>query len=136
MTDLPETFVPSDFTGPYLENVGPFYISDNGDGDAIGLRVLAAHTNYVGIVHGGMLTTLADVALSFHLRKRIEPAPIVTTISLVTNFLSTARLGDWLLAESVVDRIGNRVGYVHGSIQSGDKMIATMSGVFNIVRKE
>jgi acyl-coenzyme A thioesterase 13 len=136
MTDLPEAFVPSGFTGPYLENVGPFYISDKGEGHAIGLRVLESHTNYVGIVHGGMLTTLADVALSFHLRKSIEPAPIVTTISLVTNFLSTARLGDWLLADSAIDRVGNRVGYMHGSIRAGEKMIATMSGVFNIVRKE
>jgi acyl-coenzyme A thioesterase 13 len=53
---------------------------------------------------------------------------------MTTNFLSGARLGEWVEASRAIDRIGAKLGYVHGSIWCGDRTIITMSGVYNIIR--
>ncbi len=98
------------------------------------LQVAEQHTNYIDIAHGGVVATLADVALSLQPYRSEKPPPRVTTMSLTTNFLDAARLGDWLVAECVIDRMGKSSAYVHGEIRVGERVIATMSGVFRIGR--
>ena len=41
---------------------------------------------------------------------------------------------DWLEAEGQIDRMGKRICYTSGKIRSDDKVIMTMTGVFNIMR--
>lgn len=134
MSDIPEGFKPSGFKGTYLGEVGPYYVKPEDAMLKVGLRVTEKHINYVDIAHGGVLTTLADVTLSLQAHRAEDPALNVTTISLNTNFLGPAKLGDWLVAEGKVDRMGKRVCYTSGRILSGDKVIMTMTGVFNIMR--
>jgi acyl-coenzyme A thioesterase PaaI-like protein len=82
-----------------------------------------------------MLSTLADVALSVQPYFSERPNPAVTTSSLTLNFISAARLGDWIVAETVIDRLGKRSAQVHGRIQRDGDTLATMSGVFAIHRQ-
>jgi uncharacterized protein (TIGR00369 family) len=130
----PEGFEPADFSGAYLKNGGPYYIKKGEHGWLVGLRVAPGHTNYIDIAHGGVISTLADVALSLQVYLSERPNPAVTTTTLTTNFLAPGRLGDWLVADGIIDRQGKRVAHVHGSICCGDRLLATMSGVFNIHR--
>jgi len=134
MEDAPAGFKPAQFTGEYLVNGGPYFTRKQGDSWAVALRVAEQHTNYIDIAHGGVLSTLADVALSLQPYRSERPSPQVTTMSLTTNFLSAVRLGDWLIAESVMDRMGKSSAYVHGEIRCEDRLVATMSGVFNVRR--
>ncbi len=94
------------------------------------------HMNYIGVAHGGVLATLADVALSYQLYNSEEPPLPVSTVGMTTNFLGGAKLGDWVEAQAVIDRVGKRLAYVHGSIRTGDRMLMTMSGIYNIIRPE
>jgi uncharacterized protein (TIGR00369 family) len=134
MEDVPEGFGPSQFSGEYLLRGGPYFTRKQGDNWAVALRVAEQHTNYIDIAHGGVLSTLADVALSLQPYRSEKPSPQVTTMSLTTNFLAPARLGDWLIAECVMDRLGKTSAYVHGEIRCEERLVATMSGVFNIFR--
>ena len=134
MTEIPDGFRPSGFKGTYLSHVGPYYTKKTDTGILVGLPISETHINYVDIAHGGVLTTLADVALSLQVHMAEDPALNTTTISLTTNFLGPARLGDWLEAECQIDRMGGRVCYASGKIRSGDNVIMTMTGVFNIKR--
>jgi acyl-coenzyme A thioesterase 13 len=133
-TYIPEGYRPSGFKGTYLAHVGPYYVKPTENGINVGLRITDTHINYVDIAHGGVLATLADVALSLQAHRAEDPPLNATTISLNTNFLGPAKLGDWLEAESQIDRMGKRVCYASGRIRSGDKVIMTMTGVFNIMR--
>ncbi len=90
--------------------------------------------NYVGVAHGGVLATLADVALSFQLYDSTNPKLLVSTVSMTTNFLSGARMGEWVEASGTIDRIGKKLAYVHGVIQSDNRILMTMSGVYSLVR--
>ena len=90
--------------------------------------------NYIGVAHGGVLATLADVALSFQIYDRTGQKLPFSTVSMTTNFLSAAKLGDWVEANATIDRFGKRLAYAHGVIRSGDRMLMTMSGVFSIIQ--
>ncbi len=135
MTDIPEGFKPARFDGQYLHHVGPYYTKKTDDTVLVGLPVSDHHINYVDIAHGGILTTLADVALSFQVFLIERPAPMVTTVSLTTNFLGAVKLGDFLIADGYIDRLGKRLAYTHGTIRRGDDLVMTMNGVFNVQRR-
>jgi acyl-coenzyme A thioesterase 13 len=134
MAGVPSGFKPAKFNGGFLEQNGPFYVREQGDVWQVGLMVDASHSNYIGIVHGGVLSTLADVALSMQPFMREQAKLPVTTTTLTINFLAPAREGDWLVAECRIDRAGYRTSHVSGSICREDETLATMSGVFNTKR--
>jgi acyl-coenzyme A thioesterase 13 len=134
MEIIPEGFSLADFRGPYLQNGGPYYVKKQGESYLVALRVEDKHTNYMDIAHGGVLSTLADVALSWQVYLSEQPNPAVTTTSLTTNFLASAKKGDWLVAAALIDRLGKRAAHVHGSISCEGKLLVTMTGVFNIFR--
>jgi len=132
--EIPEGFVPAQFAPGFLDHSGPYFLKRTPDAKILGCRITEQHMNYVNMAHGGVLATLADVALSFPLYDSADPKLPVSTVSMTTNFLSGARLGDWLEASGTIDRIGAKLGYVHGSIWGGERMLMTMSGVYNIIR--
>ena len=135
MTGAPPGFVPSGFARGFLDRGGPYWRRGEGAGATIALRIDEGHLNFQDVAHGGVLTTLADVALSYCVHVSESPPLALATVSLTVNFLGGARLGDWLEAEARVDRIGGRLAYTSGNIRRGDETIATMSGVFSVIRR-
>ena len=136
MSNVPEGFKTARFDGLYLKHVGPYFTKRTDDTVLVGLSVEEHHINYVDIAHGGILTTLADVALSFQVYLCERPSPMVTTVSLTTNFLGAVKLGDFLIADGYIDRLGKRIAYTHGAIRRDDDVVMTMSGVFNVQRQK
>jgi len=134
MAEIPAGFRPAEFGGPFLDRNGPFYTMRDGDGWQVGQWVERQHTNYLEMAHGGMLATLADVSLSLQPYLSEQPNPAVTTSSLTVNFVAAARLGDWIVADTTMDRLGKRSAQVHGRILRGEEVLVTMSGVFAIYR--
>lgn len=141
MTDLapPPGYVPAGFSPGFLDRGGPYWLrqteAGSPNGKWVGLRIEAGHLNYQDAAHGGVLTTLADVALSWCVYSSETPPLAVSTVTLTVNFLGAARLGSWLDAEARIDRIGRTLAYTSGTIRCGDQAIATMTGVFSVRRK-
>lgn len=129
-------FAPARFTPGFLDHGGPYWLKPVEGRTLVGLRMAPHHMNYRDMAHGGVLTTLADVAMSYQAFASEDPPVPVATASLTTNFLAPARLGDWLVADARIDRIGGRSAHVSGRILRGDDTLATMSGVFTLHRKE
>ena len=132
--EVPPGFSKAELNSHFLELGGPFYTKQEADGLVIGLRVGPQHTNYIGLAHGGVISTLADIALSFPPYLSERPNPVVTTSSLTVNFLYGARLGDWLEASANIDRLGKRTAHTSGKICCEGRVLATASGVFSIYR--
>jgi len=141
MTDLapPPGYLPAGFSPGFLDRGGPYWLRQTGtaspNGICVGLRIEEGHLNYQDVAHGGVLTTLADVALSWCVYSSEDPPLAVSTATLTVNFLRGARLGEWLEAEARIDRIGRTLAYTSGTIRCGDQAIATMTGVFSVRRK-
>ncbi len=137
MTDLapPDGFVSAEFSAGFLDHGGPYFLkAREGIPMLIGLRICAHHINYTDTAHGGVLSTFADVALSHAVYDAERPRLTPSTITLQVNYLSAARLGDWLEGDVRIDRLGGRTAYTSGQIMRAGEPIATMSGVFAIKR--
>jgi acyl-coenzyme A thioesterase 13 len=94
-SDPPPDFEPLFRTSPFLETIGPlFYRRDPELGLVIGLRVLPKHANARGIAHGGLLVTLADIALGYQTAFGQEPPAGLITANLTADFAGVAKIGE------------------------------------------
>jgi len=133
----PDGFARAPFSPGFLDHGGPYFLRPNADRPTtVGLMIMPHHINYRDAAHGGVLTTLADVALSHAVYDAERPRLSPSTVSLTTNFMSAVKLGDWLQAEVQIDRIGGRTAYCSGAIMRDGEPVATMSGVFAFKRKD
>lgn len=132
---IPSGFVSAGFSPGFLDHGGPYYIGPACEEvRPVGLLICPHHINYQDAAHGGVLSTFADVALSHAVYDAERPRLVPSTVTLTVNYLTSARLGDWLEARVRIDRLGGRTAYTSGGVWRGEEQIATMSGVFAIRR--
>ena len=130
--DIPDGFRPiSELrTSPFLDLAGPFYFQQNGNNLVLGLRVGEVHTNARGTAHGGLLLTMADVALGYQMAMSQNPPVKATTVSMSAEFLGSANIGSWLEAHVSMHQLGSRMGFANTYLTVGDKRVARASGSF------
>jgi uncharacterized protein (TIGR00369 family) len=127
-------FERAEFTPGFLDHGGPYWLKRVEERTLVGLQLADHHANYRDAAHGGVLATLADVALSYQAYASEEPPVPVVTSSMTVNYLSPAIIGHWIVADAGIDRIGGRQAHVSGKIYDGETILATMSGVFTLMR--
>lgn len=101
---VPDDFKPLFRTSPLSELVGPIFYRGQGSDLILGLRVETKHTNARGMVHGGVLATLADTALGYAIAFASDPPTSLITANLSLDFAGTAKVGDWLEAHVDVQK--------------------------------
>lgn len=111
--------------------VGPLWTKKEGDAWAYGFLAEDRHTNPAGIVHGGMLTTLLDHALSVVAWEANDRKPCIT-VALDVHFLAAARPGDLVVARGMVVRQTASLAFTRGSLTVRDDEIATASAIMKI----
>jgi uncharacterized protein (TIGR00369 family) len=87
-------------------------------------------------LHGGVISTLADVCAGFAVWTRCELHDRIATIDLLVDYLHPATASD-LHAAATVQLLGNRVGnaqVVLWSADTPDRQVARARGVYNIRR--
>jgi uncharacterized protein (TIGR00369 family) len=88
------------------------------------------------MIHGGVISTLADICGGFAVWTRCKPEDNLVTLTLSVDFLRPAVAGD-LYAEATVRLLGNRVGNAHVELWIGEERdvhVAEGRGVYNIKR--
>ena len=100
------------------------------------LKVKPEHLNHGGIVHGGVLATLCDIALAGSLTDSLQKDEWCVTAELNIYFLSPAFPTDLLFAYGKLIRRGNTLAFVEGGIETKDKRkIASAQGIWVIKSK-
>jgi acyl-coenzyme A thioesterase 13 len=128
---VPLGFEPLFRTSPFLDLLGPvFYRRLENNTFIIGLRVAHQHANARGSAHGGLLLTLADIALGYVSAFSEDPPLSLTTASMSADFVGSAKLGDWLEAHVDILKIGRRLVFANAHLLVGDERIARVSAVF------
>lgn len=127
----PEGFVPGGASG-FVDLVGPVYVRQ-ADG-AFGFRAEEKHANLIGVVHGGMLMSLADRALGVAAMRAADGANCVT-IELGMQFVGAGRIGTWIEARPFVVRRTGSLVFLRGEVVSGGDVLASASGVWKILRR-
>jgi len=132
MSAVPEGFRAIARLSPFNALVGPLYERRGGTELSIGLRIEEKHTNSRGICHGGVLATLADLALGysmqFHLEK--EPARGFVTANLSLDYAGAAKVGDWIESEVRIQRVGSRLAFANCYLAAGGAPIVRASAIF------
>ena len=130
MPEIPSGFAPLFRTSPFLEATGPFYFRRDGERLIIGLRVLEKHVNARGFAHGGLLMTLADIALGYSLAYREDPPASFVTATLSADFAGSAKLGDWVEAHVDIQKSGTRLAFANAYLVVDGERILRASAVF------
>ena len=121
-----------DIVVPFVEHLG-MQLLEKGDGHVlIRLDPRPEHMNSWNGVHGGVLMTLLDAALSSAARS-LDPACIgATTVEMKTNFLSAA--SGPVIAEGFAQRTGRSLIFSEGEASDpGGKVLAKASGTFKLI---
>jgi acyl-coenzyme A thioesterase 13 len=127
---VPEGYQPLFRTSPYVELIGPLYSRGEGAALQIGLRAERKHCNQRGTVHGGILATLADIALGYAMAFATTPPSNLVTANLSLDFAGAAREGDWLETRVDIQKQGSRLAFGNCYITRDGERIVRASAVF------
>lgn len=138
-TEIPDGFKPLKRGGGFLSSLGPWYYRiDETKGEkgqiVLAIRIEDRHTNIRHIAHGGFLVTMVDTALGIVVSSSREPPQPIVTVSLTTNFITSAEPGDWVEAHVDIDRMGGRLAYASCTLRCGARTIMTGTGVFALMK--
>ena len=103
---------------------------ENGSANVI-LSLSEPHLNSSGTVQGGILCTLADVAMGTAVITKIEKGDRFTTTNLNAMFYQPATSGDLLAAARVVHP-GKTLMHTECDITADGRMVAKISATFAI----
>lgn len=123
---VPEGFVP--YAGErFMRLCGPFYIHTSQP--VMGMRIAEDHLNRLGIVHGGLLTTLVDTAMGVAIG-RVTGTVSTPTINLNIDFMGAVREGEWVEAHAEVHKLGRRISNASCVVKAGERVVLRSSGTF------
>jgi uncharacterized protein (TIGR00369 family) len=117
----------------FVDHVGPFYVRKEASGlRSFGFVAEPRHANLIGVVHGGMLMTLADRALGVGAWDAAEGKPSVT-IQFDMQFLSAVKMGEFAELAPEVVRLTRSLVFMRGTLTVSGKAAAAANGVWKIL---
>ncbi|MDG2495095.1 MAG: PaaI family thioesterase [Alphaproteobacteria bacterium] len=134
----PEPFRLSVRRGPFTTHNGPWFHWANPDTFRQGVRLLERHCNSRSIVHGGFISSFADGLAATAVFREVKRASV--TIKLNTEFLRSARSGEWLQGTAKVTRATGKTAFVDAYAWVGesqeppmDALIFRSSAIFRLL---
>jgi uncharacterized protein (TIGR00369 family) len=139
LTDIPEGFQLEQRIQPHTFGglVGPFYSRRQGNELSLGLRIEGRHCNSRGTCHGGLLATLADMALGYScvLAGDAEGGNRnFVTVDLSLQYLASTQVGDWVQSEVTVLSPGSRTRSATGHLLANGQPVVRISANFRMAR--
>jgi uncharacterized protein (TIGR00369 family) len=109
---------------PFVRLLGMKVTSLDENGIEMRMKVTPKLINYLGVIHGGGVTSLIDTAVFFAIRPFLPKGNGLTTTEIKANFFRAAGLGT-LIARANTLHLGTRTAVGEGVILSEDgKLIA------------
>jgi len=130
MSDVPVGFEPLFRNSPFTDTIGPIYYRKQDGQLVLGIRVLEKHANARGLAHGGLLLTIADIALGYAMAFRENPPASLITASMSADFAGSAKVGDWIEVHVDVQKSGARLAFANAYLIANGERILRTSGVY------
>jgi uncharacterized protein (TIGR00369 family) len=97
---------------------------------SIGLVVGDQHRNTMGICHGGVIMTMADIAAANGINVARGTQGGTPTINLSLDFIAAGKLGQWLQADVTLVNLKRRFGFCSGVVTNSAGTVARFNGTF------
>lgn len=118
---------------PFHQWAGLELVSVADGASELELALQPHHFNPQGIVHGGIITALADTAIGLALRSKLRPGLTHRTAQLNVHFLAKGE-GDRLIGRGRAVRLGQRMGYGEADVlDPAGSLLARASGTFIVL---
>jgi uncharacterized protein (TIGR00369 family) len=134
--DIPAGFEPHFRKSPFTDPWEPLYSRRAEKGISMGLRLAKPHTNARGLVHGGLIASLADNSMGYSCAQATGWTTSFVTVTLAIDYVGSARLGQWLAVECEVIKTGSTLCFAQSLIKADDIVIARANGTFRVVPKQ
>ncbi|OMP31576.1 MULTISPECIES: PaaI family thioesterase [Mangrovimonas] len=99
----------------------------------VGMTVRKEMLNSMGKAHGGISYSLADTAFGFAANTH---GRFSVSIETSINHIEALNEGDYLVAESVIEKVNNKLGFNIVEVKRGDELVALFKGVVYRTQKE
>lgn len=120
---IPQGYKHYEGVSPAEDNVGPFYYRKVDGVLQLGMRAESKHANGMGSVHGGVLLCYADYAATMLALSGVKENCV--TISLTSDFLAAARIGDWIEGSGEVVKRTGSMTFIRGQLAvEGDPVLS------------
>lgn len=117
--------------GPFGEMIGPTYGCVRDGIPIVAVRAQLKHSNRSEIrMHGGMVATLADIALIWGIRQLDPTSGMYVTTQLSVDLIGTVEIDDWVEACVNFVKPGRTVIFAECFIYVGDRVVARANGQF------
>lgn len=111
---------------PFSKWLGIEIISSELGKVKLGLKIRKEMLNSMSKAHGGIAYSLADTAFGFAANTHGKYAVSIETS---INHIEALNEGDYLIAESVIEKVGNKLGFNIVEIKRDDDLVALFKGV-------
>lgn len=115
--------------------IGPFWARRENASWTYAFRAEPRHANTRGVIHGGMLMSFADQALSLLAWEAAGRQPCAT-VGLNNQFIAAAKPGDWIVARGRVVRRTRSLVFMQGTLSVNDGEILSADGIWKLLGAE
>lgn len=130
VSGIPEGFVAFDISDDFVRLIGPLHVKPEPDGPRVGMMLEKRHGNPLGIAHGGCLVTLADMVMGFGCGFATGVPSVHPTITLNSDFVRGARIGNWIEGKAVITRRTPNFIFARCDLVCAGDVVLSASGVF------
>nr|WP_323782523.1 PaaI family thioesterase [Amylibacter sp.] len=116
----------------FMDHIGQLLRpTDSPTRDTFGLQTDTRHKNHLGIIHGGVLTSLLDQVIALVTWNAVDRQPVVT-VQMDTRFLGAAKVGDFLQIRATLRHKTRALAFVDAEILCADQQIASATAVMKL----
>lgn len=134
--DIPDGFERHFRQSPLTDPWEPLYSKRTDKAVIMGLRLAKPHTNSRGLVHGGLITSLADNAMGLSCGVKLgDGEGRLVTVSLAIDFIGSAKVGQWLAVETDVIKLGRTLCFAQCFVTADGARCARANGTFSVVKQ-
>ncbi|UCF60315.1 MAG: PaaI family thioesterase [Anaerolineaceae bacterium] len=120
---------------PFGELLGLNFTSLEAGRSRCSLEIREDLYNPYGVVHGGVIYSLADTGMGGAVYSRLKGDELCSTVEIKIVYFRPVVSGT-LTCDSEVIRRGRRLAFIESEIRRGDRLIAKATGTFSIFKAE
>ena len=128
----PDGFAEIRLIDPFEIHVGPAFGQGEKGARRYAFRPESHHCNMRGVVHGGMLMTLADMTLGQAVWETTDNASCVT-LNMQTQFLRPVRAGELIEVLPEMTRRTRALVFMRGDFTVAGEIVMTASSVWKLL---
>ena len=107
------------------------------DGESeVALEVGPDHVNLMGVLHGGVISSLADAATGIAMLSALDDGWSHLTTSIQLTFLASGGLGDRVVARGRVVKRGRSFGYAEADVERADGTLLARATASFLIRPD